>query len=92
MKLLQFQKMQLFLIEKKVKTSTLLKNYKLVKEVEVEEDPNNEEGIKIANELKKHPEIFSGAVRYLVSKKRINYIDSICQDLRGFEGPLQKII
>ena len=66
-------------MEKKVKTSTLLKNYKLVKEVEVEEDPNNEEGIKIANELKeKHPEIFSGVVRYLVSKKRINYIDSIC--------------
>ena len=66
-------------MEKKVKTSTLLKNYKLVKEVEVEEDPNNEEGIKIANELKeKHPEICSGVVRYLVSKKRINYIDSIC--------------
>ena len=39
----------------------------------------DEEGIRIANELKeKYPEIFSGAVRCLVSKKRINYIDSIC--------------
>ena len=39
----------------------------------------NEEGIKIANELKeKYPEAFSGAVRCLVSKKRINYINSIC--------------
>ena len=39
----------------------------------------NEEGIRIANELKeKYPETFSGAVRCLVSKKRINYIDSIC--------------
>ena len=39
----------------------------------------DEEGIKIANELKeKYPETFSGAVRCLVSKKRINYIDSIC--------------
>ena len=39
----------------------------------------NEEGTKIANELKeKYPEAFSGAVRCLVSKKRINYINSIC--------------
>ena len=39
----------------------------------------NEEGAKIANELKeKHPEAFQGAVRCLVSKKRINYINSIC--------------
>ena len=39
----------------------------------------NEEGIKIAKELKeKYPEAFSGAVRCLVSKKRINYINSIC--------------
>ena len=39
----------------------------------------DEEGIRIANELKeKYPETFSGAVRCLVSKKRINYIDSIC--------------
>ena len=36
----------------------------------------DEEGIRIANELKeKYPETFSGAVRCLVSKKRINYID-----------------
>ena len=39
----------------------------------------DEEGIRIANELKeKYPETFSDAVRCLVSKKRINYIDSIC--------------
>ena len=39
----------------------------------------DEEGIRIANELKeKYPEPFLGAVRCLVSKKRINYIDSIC--------------
>ena len=39
----------------------------------------NEEGTKIANELKeKYPEAFSGAVRCLVSKKRIDYINSIC--------------
>ena len=39
----------------------------------------DEEGIRIANELKeKYPETFSGAVRCLASKKRINYIDSIC--------------
>ena len=39
----------------------------------------NEEGTKIANELKeKYPEAFAGATRCLVSKKRINYINSIC--------------
>ena len=39
----------------------------------------NEEGTKIAKELKEeYPEAFSGAVRCLVSKKRINYINSIC--------------
>ena len=39
----------------------------------------NEEGTKIVKELKeKYPEAFSGAVRCLVSKKRINYINSIC--------------
>ena len=39
----------------------------------------NEDGTKIANELKeKYPEAFQGAVRCLVSKKRINYINSIC--------------
>ena len=39
----------------------------------------NEEGTKITKELKeKYPEAFSGAVRCLVSKKRINYINSIC--------------
>ena len=39
----------------------------------------NEEGTKIAKELKeKYPVPFKGAVRCLVSKKRINYINSIC--------------
>ena len=39
----------------------------------------NEEGTRIAKELKeKYPKAFSGAVRCLVSKKRINYINSIC--------------
>ena len=39
----------------------------------------NEEGTKIAKELKeKYPAALSGAVRCLVSKKRINYINSIC--------------
>ena len=39
----------------------------------------NEEGTKIAKELKeKYPIPFEGAVRCLVSKKRINYINSIC--------------
>ena len=40
----------------------------------------DKEGIRIANELKeKYPETFSGAVRCLVSKKRINYINSIIE-------------
>ena len=119
--------------EKEVKTSTLLKNYKLVKEVEKIKEikmPNfqlkitapivagllpegkvekvekviygikvvkginqtciwkilkkvcelkDDEGTRIAKELKeKYPETFNGAVRCLVSKKRINYINSIC--------------
>ena len=38
----------------------------------------NEEGIKIVKELKiQYPEIFENAVKCLVSKKRINYINSI---------------
>ena len=50
--------------------------WKILKKVCENKD---EEGIRIANELKeKYPETFSGAVRCLVSKKRINYIDSIC--------------
>ena len=40
----------------------------------------NEEGTKIAKELKeKYPDAFKGAVRCLVSKKRINYINSIIE-------------
>ena len=39
----------------------------------------NEEGTKIAKELKeKYPETFENAVKCLVSKKRIDYINSIC--------------
>ena len=39
----------------------------------------DEEGIKIVKELKiQYPEIFENAVKCLVSKKRINYINSIC--------------
>ena len=39
----------------------------------------DEEGIKIVKELKiQDPEIFENAVKCLVSKKRINYINSIC--------------
>ena len=117
--------------EKEVKVKTLLKNYKMVKEVvkkvemptfqlkiaapiiagwlpegKVEKiekviygikvvkginqtciwkilkkvcENKDEEGTKIAKELKeKYPETFNGAVRCLVSKKRINYINSIC--------------
>ncbi len=122
---------------KEVKTSTLLKNYKLIKEVEeeaktaknelptfqlkiaapiiagllpeakIEEkvekviygikvvkginqtciwkilkrvcELKDDEGTRIAKELKeKYPIPFEGAVRCLVSKKRINYINSIC--------------
>ena len=41
----------------------------------------NDEGTRIAKELKeKYPEIFENAVKCLVSKKRIDYINSICQD------------
>ena len=126
--------------EKEVKTATLLKNYKLVKEaeevnnetIEVEiELPTfqlklmapmiagllteaksgekagtiygikvvkgvnqtliwkilkkvcenkDEQGTVVANNLKKqYPDAFRGAVRCLVSKKRINYIDSIIE-------------
>ena len=119
--------------EKEVKVKTLLKNYKMVKEVvkkaeiemptfqlkiavpiiagllpegKVEKiekviygikvvkginqtciwkilkkvcENKDEEGTKIAKELKeKYPIPFDGAVRCLVSKKRINYINSIC--------------
>ena len=40
----------------------------------------NEEGIAVANQLsKQYPDAFRGAVRCLVSKKRINYIDSIIE-------------
>ena len=40
---------------------------------------NDEEGIKIVKELKnQYPEVFENAVKCLVSKKRINYINSIC--------------
>ena len=39
----------------------------------------DEEGIKIVKELKnQYPEVFENAVKCLVSKKRINYINSIC--------------
>ncbi len=39
----------------------------------------DDEGTRIAKELKeKYPEVFAGATRCLVSKKRINYINSIC--------------
>ena len=41
----------------------------------------DDEGIKIANELRvKHPDEFNGALKCLVSKKRISYINSISQD------------
>ena len=50
--------------------------WKVLKKVYENKD---EEGTKIAKELKeKYPETFEGAVRCLVSKKRINYINSIC--------------
>ena len=50
--------------------------WKVLKKVYENKD---EEGIKIAKELKeKYPETFEGAVRCLVSKKRIDYINSIC--------------
>ena len=50
--------------------------WKILKKVYENKD---EEGTKIAKELKeKYPETFEGAVRCLVSKKRIDYINSIC--------------
>ena len=50
--------------------------WKVLKKVYENKD---EEGTKIAKELKeKYPETFEGAVRCLVSKKRIDYITSIC--------------
>ena len=50
--------------------------WKVLKKVYENKD---EEGTKITKELKeKYPETFEGAVRCLVSKKRIDYINSIC--------------
>ena len=50
--------------------------WKVLKKVYENKD---EEGTKIAKELKeKYPETFEGAVRCLVSKKKIDYINSIC--------------
>ena len=50
--------------------------WKVLKKVYENKD---EEGIKIAKELKnQYPEVFENAVKCLVSKKRINYINSIC--------------
>ena len=52
--------------------------WKVLKKVYENKD---EEGIKIAKELKeKYPETFENAVKCLVSKKRIDYINSICYD------------
>ena len=50
--------------------------WKVLKKVYENKD---EEGIKITKELKeKYPETFENAVKCLVSKKRIDYINSIC--------------
>lgn len=50
--------------------------WKILKKVYENKD---DEGIKLANELKvSHPEEFVNAVKCLVSKKRIDYINSIC--------------
>ena len=50
--------------------------WKVLKKVYENKD---EEGIKIVKELKnQYPEAFENAVKCLVSKKRINYINSIC--------------
>ena len=50
--------------------------WKVLKKVYENKD---EEGIKIVKELKnQYPEVFKNAVKCLVSKKRINYINSIC--------------
>ena len=50
--------------------------WKVLKKVYENKD---EEGIKIVKELKnQYPEVFENAVKCLVSKKRIDYINSIC--------------
>ena len=50
--------------------------WKVLKKVYENKD---EEGIKIVKELKnQYPEVFENAIKCLVSKKRINYINSIC--------------
>ena len=50
--------------------------WKVLKKVYENKD---EEGIKIVKELKnQYPEVFENAVKCLVSKKRINYINSLC--------------
>ena len=50
--------------------------WKILKKVYENKD---DEGIKLANKLKvSHPEEFANAVKCLVSKKRIDYINSIC--------------
>ena len=50
--------------------------WKVLKKVYENKD---EEGTKITKELKnQYPEVFENAVKCLVSKKRINYINSIC--------------
>ena len=51
--------------------------WKILKKVCENKD---EQGTVVANNLKKqYPDVFRGAVRCLVSKKRINYIDSIIE-------------
>ena len=51
--------------------------WKILKKVCENKD---EEGTKIAKQLySEHPEVFLGAVRCLVSKKRINYINSLIE-------------
>ena len=50
--------------------------WKILKKVYENKD---DEGIKLVKELKtSHPEEFTKAVKCLVSKKRIDYINSIC--------------
>ena len=81
-------------VEKKVKNESKEKKEKEIYGVKVSKGINqtliwkilkkvyenkDEEGTKITKELKeKYPETFEGAVRCLVSKKRIDYINSIC--------------
>ena len=51
--------------------------WKILKKVCENKD---EKGTEVANQLsKKYPDAFKGAVRCLVSKKRINYIESIIE-------------